>query len=47
MSSVPARVSAAAVADRPTPEGERALRQALGYIDGADAPGTRRVYAAD
>jgi hypothetical protein len=37
----------AAVPERPTPEGERALRQALGYIEGADAPGTRRVYAAD
>jgi hypothetical protein len=46
VSSVPARVPAATTADQPTPEGERALRQALGYIDGADAPGTRRVYAA-
>ncbi|MBK1660266.1 hypothetical protein [Paracraurococcus ruber] len=38
---------AAAVADRPTPEGERALRDALGYIARADAAETRRAYAGD
>jgi hypothetical protein len=47
MSALPARVPEAAVADRPTPEGKQALRQALGYIERASAPGTRRVYAAD
>ena len=47
MSSLPTRAPAAAVPDRPTPEGERALRQALGSIAGANAPGTRHVYAAD
>ena len=46
MSSVPARAPGAAAPDRPTLEAERALRQALNYIDRADAPGTRRVYAA-
>ena len=45
MTSVP--VPAAAISDRPTAEGERALRQALGYIATADALSTRRVYAAD
>ena len=37
-------------ADLPTDlsaEGESALRQALGYIEKADAAGTRRVYASD
>ena len=47
MSSVPARAPGVAVADRPTPAGERALREALGYIGRADAPGTRRAYAGD
>jgi site-specific recombinase XerD len=47
VSSVPVRAPAAAVAERPTPEGERALRDALGYIDRADAPDTRRAYAGD
>ena len=47
MSNVLVPLPEAAVPERPTPEGERALRQALGYIEGADAPGTRRVYAAD
>jgi integrase len=31
----------------PTPAGEAALRRALDYIAGADAAGTRRVYASD
>lgn len=30
-----------------SPEGESALRQALAYIEKADAAGTRRVYASD
>jgi hypothetical protein len=47
MSALPAWVPEAAVADRPTPEGKQALRQALGYIERASSPGTRRVYAAD
>ncbi|MBK1662383.1 tyrosine-type recombinase/integrase [Paracraurococcus ruber] len=38
---------ATAVAERPTPEGERALRDALGYIARADAAETRRAYAGD
>jgi hypothetical protein len=43
----PAPRPAVAVADRLTPEGERALRQALGHIETADAAGARRVYASD
>jgi site-specific recombinase XerD len=39
--------AAVAVPDRPTPEGERALRDALGYITRADASKTRRAYAGD
>jgi hypothetical protein len=40
VSSVPVRLREAAVSDRPMPEGERALRRTLGYIERADAPGT-------
>jgi integrase len=47
VSRVPARLPGGALVDRPTPEGERALREALGYIAQADAPGTRRAYAGD
>ena len=38
---------ATAIAERPTPEGERALHDALGYIARADAAATRRAYAGD
>jgi hypothetical protein len=38
---------AAALVERPTPEGERALREAFGYIGRADAAETRRAYAGD
>ncbi|SDB74911.1 lipid-binding SYLF domain-containing protein [Belnapia rosea] len=47
MSALLAQVPEATVAERPTLAGERALRQVLGYIDRADASGTRRVYVAD
>ncbi len=47
MSRLPARAPGAAVPDRPTLAGERALREALGYIGRADAPGTRRACAGD
>jgi integrase len=47
VSAVPARAPRATVAERPTPAGEWALRQALGYIEKADAPDTRRAYASD
>jgi len=47
MTAVPVSVPEAVTPDRPTAEGERALRQALGYIATPDAPSTRRIYAAD
>ncbi|MBK1660851.1 hypothetical protein [Paracraurococcus ruber] len=40
-------VPAPAVAERPTPKGKRALRDALGYIACAAAAETRRAYAGD
>jgi hypothetical protein len=47
MTSVPVPVPKAAMPDWPAAAGERALRQALGYIATADAPDPRRVYAWD
>lgn len=44
---VPRRSPAGALLDTPSPAGERALALALSYIEQADAPGTRRVYASD
>ena len=47
MSAALVPATAVAVLDRPTPEGDRALRDALGYIARADARETRRAYAGD
>ena len=47
MSSALLPANTAAPLDRQTPEGERVLHEALGYIARGDAAYTRRAYAGD